>query len=370
MNGREGEAVPTPRADRRRRRPVAARSAFTAVTLTVVSVLALTGCSSSGSSTPQDTRSTSSTPQSTPTYPPGIGDMGIGTHMGSDNQAGTSPEIAKLLGPSRQFDTVYLDGRLDSTPDVPTLRSWLEHGVSPVIDLSFKNGPFTMAETAADSPAVQSYLTSFVAGLQSLARRSKALDNGTSVYFSFEHEAVAKINQGKFVFSGYQGLQPTVEDAAAAWNRVERLVAQDAPDVVRVYWYGGSAQDEDEYSDLLRPDLIQMATFDPYRWYYNSPGATAAELWGPRIDHLLSQTWMTTPNGKLKPWGLTEWGTDQKLGDANNARFVADTLAYLHSRGATFAIYFDRANGPNDFTFTGGDEPQTLAAYLKAIGTH
>jgi len=138
---------------------------------------------------------------------------------------------------------------------------------------------------------------------------------------------------------------------------------------VRLYWFGGSAEGEDAYADLLRPDLIQMATFDPYRRSDDSPDANAATLWGPRIDALLNQPWMRRADGSAKPWGLTEWGTDRQLGDASNARFVSETLRYLSARGARFAIYFDRADGPNDFRFTDGSEPLTLKAYLETVDT-
>jgi hypothetical protein len=333
----------------------------------LVSVLALGACSSSSTSSPRGGESTPSASTSAPVLPDSIGDLGIGTHIGSDGLAHADPEVAQRLSESRRFDTVYLDATRDTTPDVGILRSWLADGVSPVVDLTFKNGPFTMAQIADDSPEAHAYFDTFTAGLASLAQRAHDLHNGTRVYFSFEHESVVKINQGKFVFAGYAGRQPTFEEAAAAWNRVQALVAQRAPDVVRLYWFGGSAVGEDEYADLLQPDLIQMATFDPYRRFNDSPDANAATLWGPRIDDLLSQPWMRKPDGGLKPWGLTEWGTDRQLGDASNARFVSETLRFLSSRGARFAIYFDRADGPNDFRFTDGSEPQTLRAYLDTV---
>jgi hypothetical protein len=338
---------------------LAARRTVMSITLGVASVFALGGCGPSSHPTALPTGCASTA---------GAGDLGIGTHVGSGNQGTATQRVADVLRTCSAFDTIYLDARLVSTPDLATLRSWIRQGISPVIDLTFKNGPFTMREIGDYGPAVRAYFSTFVAGLQSLAQRSKELDNGTSVYFSFEHESAVKINQGKFVYTGDDGREPTVPEAAAAWNRVQGLVARDAPHVVRLYWFGGSATGEDEYADLLRPGLIQMATFDPYRRYYDPPHASAAELWGPQIDHLLSQPWMVSPGGALKPWGLTEWGTDRKLGDANNARFVADTLSYLEARGARFAIYFDLSDGPNDFIFTDGREPLTLRAYLGAVG--
>jgi len=294
--------------------------------------------------------------------------VGIGTHVCASNPDAATPQAAGQLRASRSFDTVYLDATRDSTPDVEPLRSWLDQGISPVIDLTFKNGPFTLAQIAADTPATRAYLRTFVTGLRRLAQHAKELHNGTRVYFSFEHESVVKINQAKFVYEGYRGQQPTVEQAAAAWNLVQAQVAEEAPGVIRLYWFGGSAPGEDAYAALLRPELVQMATFDPYRWSHDSPQATAAQLWGPRIDDLLSQPWMHGADGGLKPWGLTEWGTDRSLGDTDNARFVADTLAYLNARGARFAIYFDCSDLPADFIFTDGSRPQTLAAYLSAIG--
>jgi hypothetical protein len=273
---------------------------------------------------------------------------------------------------SSQFDAVYLDAHKVTTPDDAETRASIDRGVSPVITLGYKFGPFTRAQIAVWGPAVRDYYATFVDGLRSLSEYAASRDNGTRVYFADEHEAVVKINQGKYDFADYGSEEvPTVRASARAWNAVMRYVAEAAPDVVRVYWYGGSAgSTEDEYAADLEPDLIEMATFDPYRWRYNSSSDTAEELWGDRIQHLKGQSWMRTADGYLKPWGLTEWGTDVTHGDAANARFVRETVAYLKSQGAAFAIYFDRVDhldSRNDFVITDGRQPRTLRAFEATL---
>jgi hypothetical protein len=75
---------------------------------------------------------------------------------------------------------------------------------------------------------------------------------------------------------------------------------------------------------------------------------------------------MKNADGTLKPWGLTEWGTDADFGDASNATFVKGALSFLRDQGATFAVYFNRKSGPNDFVITDGRQPKTVAAYKAA----
>lgn len=50
----------------------------------------------------------------------------------------------------------------------------------------------------------------------------------------------------------------------------------------------------------------------------------------------------------------------------SNATFVTNTVAYLRSQGAVFQVHFDRVDGSNDFVFTDGGEPKTVAAYVAA----
>jgi hypothetical protein len=281
------------------------------------------------------------------------------------------PKPAEPVVYSSEFDAIYLDAHRVTTPDDAEARADIDRGVSPVITLGYKFGPFTRAQIGIWGPAVQDYYATFVAGLRSLSDYAASRDNGTRVYFADEHEAVVKINQGKYDFAGYGPQQvPTIHASAEAWNAVMGYVAKAAPDVVRVYWYGGSAgSEEDAFAADLTPRLIQMATFDPYRWRYDSPEDTAEQLWGDRILHLKTQPWMTDATGHLKPWGLTEWGTDAAHGDAANARFVRETVAYLRSQGAAFAIYFDRAdrNGDYDFVISDGRQPLTLRAFRATL---
>jgi hypothetical protein len=316
--------------------------------LLVLTVIA--GCSGTGQR--------ASTPASSPTSSP----------TGST----VLPTPARPVVYSSRYDAIYLDAEKVTTPDDAETRAAIDRGLSPVITLGYKFGPFTRAQIAIWGPAVQAYFRTFVDGLRSLSDYAAARDNGTRVYFADEHEAVVKINQGKYDFAGYGSERvPTIHASAQAWNKVMTYVAKNAPDVVRVYWYGGAAgSEEDAFAADLDADLIQMATFDPYRWRYNDPDDTAEQLWGDRILHLKSQPWMKDRTGHLKPWGLTEWGTDVAHGDASNARFVTETVAYLKSQGAAFAIYFDRrdrAGSHYDFVISDGRQPRTLRAYERTL---
>jgi hypothetical protein len=274
--------------------------------------------------------------------------------------------VKSTFGYLPQYATEYLPASSATTPNIAKLKTELDQGTSPILDLEFKTGPFTMAQIAAWGPDVQAYFQTFVAGLKTLTDYAASLDNGTHIYFSINHEAVVKINQRKYTFSKYDGGQPTIADSAAAWNQAMAYVAKTDPDAIRLYWYGGSGQNEDTYANALQPDLIQAASFDPYRWAHDKASDTPQSLWGTMVSHLQSQPFMHNPDGTLKPWGLTEWGTDATFGDTANATFVKQALTYLQAQGATFAVYFDRVDGSNNFVFTNGTQPQTLATYTTA----
>jgi hypothetical protein len=301
----------------------------------------------------------------TSTPPPSAPALG-GVYMGS-----FSYEAHKAaFGAYGDVETIYYGADTVTTPNIAKHQAQIDLGISPVISLAWKNGRFTRAQIAAWGPEVQSYVSTFVAGLETLSDYAKSQNNGTRVYFADEHEAVVKINQKKYTFSGYNGGVPTIADSAAAWNKIMGHVAANAPNVVRVYWYGGSAAGEDTFASLLTPSLIQMATFDPYRWDHNKATDTAQSLWGTKITNLKSQSWMRNADGSLKPWGLSEWGTANVFGDDSNATFVRETLGYLASQGATIAVYFNRddAWSTSNFLFTDGSQPRTVAAYKTAQG--
>lgn len=311
------------------------------------------------------TNPTGSTPATTgpgPSKPADLGGFGTGIYMGN-----YSADTAKSsLGFTQQYTTMYLPAASVSTPNISKVEAELRSGTTPIMDLEFKTGPFTMAQIAAWGPEVQAYFKTFVDGLNTLTDYAAKLDNGTQVILSINHEAVVKINQSKYTFSKYHGGQPTIADSAAAWNQAMSYVAKNAPDVVRLYWYGGSGRNENTYANALRPGLIQAASFDPYRWSHNRSSDTAQDLWGSKVSSLKSQSWMKNADGTLKPWGLTEWGTDADFGDASNATFVKGALSFLRDQGATFAVYFNRKSGPNDFVITDGRQPKTVAAYKAA----
>lgn len=237
-----------------------------------------------------------------------------------------------------------------SDANMKSYRAMIDKGISPVISLSWKTGPFTRAQVR-DGKA-DALVKTVVGKLKELSDYAASKNNGTKVYFGDEHEAIIKINQDKYTFTGYgSASKPTLAESAAAWNRVMGMVQGTAPRVVRVYWYGGFARDDGDlkYGDALKPDLIQMATFDPYHWMSRSSSATAASIWGTAVNKLKARSWMKNSTGGLKRWGLTEWGTEDSHGDAQRARFVRDASAWLESQGALFAIYFDRPglNGNN-----------------------
>ena len=275
-----------------------------------------------------------------------------------------------IVGREPGVETTYVDAARTSSPDIAAHEAEISRGISPVITLDDKSGPFTRAEIAAWGVDVQRYFATFVAGLRTLSDDAAAADNGTRVYFADEHEAQVKIDQHKYDFAGYGAAGgPTTADSAAAWNRVMGYVSQAAPAVVRVYWYSGAGRDEDAFAADLDPQLIQMATIDPYRWAHDAATDTPAELWGAMIDHLKSQPWMRRADGSLKPWGVTEWGTDVSLGDGANAVFVAQAIRFFEDEGAAFAVYFNRVDHndvSNDFLLTDGRQPRAAAAFSAA----
>lgn len=328
--------------------------------------------SATGSRPPTGSASPTTGPTGGPTSPDApdpasSGPLGVGMYGGSFSYESFRSDF----GGYPDVETTYLNADQVTTPNLARHEAEIDRGISPVITLGYKNGPFTRAEIAAWGPQVQRYFEGFVAGLKTLADYAAKADNGTRVYFADEHEAQIKINQDKYAYSGYGASQaPTTAQSAAAWNKVMDYVRSAAPKVVRTYWYGGSGANEDAYASLLEPSLIQMATFDPYRWRHNSASETPQQLWGSRIAALKSKSWMRNADGSLKPWGLTEWGTDAALGDAANATFVTQTFAYLREQGAAFAVYFNRVDGndrTNDFVITDGSQPRTLAAFRDAM---
>ncbi|GAB3778073.1 hypothetical protein GCM10028867_19900 [Nocardioides pacificus] len=306
-------------------------------------------------------------PTASPTQPIASGPMTIGLYKGSFSYE----SFKTSFGAYPAVETTYLNADQVTTPNISRHQAQIDRGISPVITLGYKNGPFTRAEIAAWGPTVQEYFRGFVSGLKTLSDYAAAADNGTRVYFADEHEPQIKINQDKYAYTGYGASQkPTTEQSAAAWNKVMGQVRTAAPAVVRTYWYGGSGAGEDAYARLLEPSLIQMATFDPYRWKHNSPSDTPEKLFGPKIAALKAQPWMRNADGSLKPWGLTEWGTDASLGDASNATFVTAASALLRQQGASFAVYFNRIDGndtANNFIIDDGSQPRTLAAFRSAL---
>lgn len=308
--------------------------------------------------------SLSRTPAITP--PTTASPMKVGMHSGPFESA----TYRRFVGTYPGVETTYLDADEVTTPDIAEHEAEIRHGTSPVITLDHKRGPFTRAEIAAWGPEVQAYFTTFVAGLRTLSDYAARQHNGTRVYFADEHEAQVKINQHKYSLAGYGSAGvPTTADSSAAWNRVMGYVSQAAPAVVRVYWYGGSAPGEDAFAADLDPALIQMATIDPYRWAHDSAAETPTDAWVATVDHLKTEPWMRRPDGSLKPWGVTEWGTDASLGDAANAAFVTQAMQFFRDQGAAFAVYFDRVDGndrSNDFVITDGSQPLTAAAFRAA----
>ncbi|MBZ5739746.1 hypothetical protein [Nocardioides mangrovi] len=320
--------------------------------------------------TPTPTPTRTPTPTTSPTQttqPTPSGTMGIGMYSGSFSYESFKSDFATYPA----VETTYLNADQVTTPNISRHEAQIDHGISPVITLGYKNGPFTRAQIAAWGSDVQAYFKEFVAGLKTLSDYAAKADNGTHVYFADEHEAQIKINQDKYAYSAYGSSQkPTTQDSAAAWNKVMGYVRTAAPDVVRTYWYGGSGANEDTYASLLEPSLIQMATFDPYRWRHDSASDTPQSLWGSKISSLKSKSWMKNADGSLKPWGLTEWGTDASLGDSANATFITNAMDYLRQQGASFAVYFNRVDGndtTNDFVITDGSQPKSLAAFRAEV---
>lgn len=290
--------------------------------------------------------------------------MGVGMFTGNFSYE----TFRSNFGSYPDVETTYLKSDQATTPNLAKHKAEIDRGISPIIDLITINGPYSRAQIAAWGPGVQSYYQTFVAGLKTISDYATKADNGARVYFADEHEAQVKINQHRY--AAKLGAQPTTEQSAAAWNKIMTYVKSVAPNVVRTYWYGGSGKNEDVYASRLTPSLIQAASFDPYRWRHNTSSDTPQELWGSAVTKLKAASWMRNADGSLKPWGLTEWGTDVSLGDGANATFVTAAISYLRNQGAAFANYFNRQDGldsSNSFLMTSGKQPKTLAAFKAAV---
>lgn len=294
-------------------------------------------------------------PEPTPT-----GNLRFGTYMGQFQAA----KVKSIIGQLPAYSTYYyqVSGTTPRVLNVSAHKAEIDQGITQVIDLDYKQSTMTIAQVAAGN--ADTALTNWFKDLKTLTDYAKSKGNGAQVWFSFVHEAIVHINQNKFSGSG---VTPTTAQMAAAWNRVMGLCRAQVPDAVRTYWFGGMEKTVNNvpggvaHGDQLDPALIQAVTFDPYRFSSRPDTQPPQETFGKVVDALKTRSWF-----KNKPWGLTEWGTEQGHGDANNAKWITDTIAYLKSEGASIAVYFDRTDGKNVYNISTG-APLSLAAYKKAV---
>jgi hypothetical protein len=289
-----------------------------------------------------------------PPPPPPATTLRFGTYMGQFS----ADKVASLVGKTPSFSTYYyqVSGTTPATLQVAKHKAEIDKGITQVIDLDYKASTLTMAQVAAGK--ADAGLTTFLAALKELTDYAKSVHNGAQVWFSFVHEAVVHINGNKF-----RAGTPTLSDMAAAWNHVMGLAKSKAPDAVRVYWFGGMERNAGglSFGDMLDPTLIQAVTADPYRFASHPDTETAQKTVGSLVTGIKAKSW-----AQGKPWGFTEWGSTQSHGDANNAKWITDMVAYLKSQGASIAVYFSRTDGSNVYNIDTG-APLALAAYKAAI---
>lgn len=283
---------------------------------------------------------------------PAVG-LGFGTYMGQF-QAAT---VTSTIGKRPDFSTYYYQVSSAGTPaalNVASHKAEIDLGITQVIDLDYKSGSVTMAQVAAGQADAK--LTTWLADLKTIS--DYAVTKGVEVWFSFVHEAVVHINGAKFVAG-----TPTLADMASAWNHVMDLAAAKAPNARRIYWFGGMETSAGglAFGDRLNPAHIQAVTADPYRFNSHPATETAAQTFGALVTGIKAKPW-----AQGKPWGFTEYGTTQAHGDAANATWITQAVAFLEAQGASIAVYFDRTDGAEVIGITSG-APLSLAAYKAAV---
>ena len=266
---------------------------------------------------------------------------------------GPAADVSFALGGTPQIASTYYQ------PDQAGLNleaeiARIKRGTSPLITLTLKSGPATLADVATQTPAAIALLDTYTNALQQLAE----VDPGVPVYATLDHEAEVKINQGTL-----PGVTATVY-AKALSVFLDRCTTR-APAVRSVYWYGAS--DRTKIAQVLAglttpPDVICM---DPYSTRSHPGTETFTETIKPHLDWLRSNPDYTRLGSP--PVGLGEFGTDIAHGDPSCAAWLTDLRARLVDLDLLFALLFNRDSTGWRYKITSGGTPASVTAFNRSI---
>lgn len=237
------------------------------------------------------------------------------------------------------------DGMQGGTLNVAYEQARIDHGTIPVLTVTSKKGPYTMAQIG--SGAADAWIDRWAADLASLKGE---------VWFTFEHEFEVKLNQGVLPAT------TTLQEYIAAYNRFRSHVKAQAPNVKFLYWYGhyDRAKIDVIGAGITPPDIIG---FDPYVYARHSGTTTLEQMIQPKLDWLRARPWYHDQRIVL-----TEFGMDTIHGDQTVARFVTDLRPRLAALGIWGALWFcrDRANDINA-NIASGAWPLAAAAFSASL---
>jgi hypothetical protein len=278
----------------------------------------------------------------------------VGIYNGTPTATAADPDAAATtaFGARPPIASSYYIG--NTVPPLGSESARLSAGTSALIACGTKNGPITLADIAAQTPAALSWVDARVERLHALSRVNPA----AKVYAALEIEFEVKVNRGEPHVAGVG--EATYAKALDVWHA--RLHAG-APDVVTCYWFGGS--DWTAIRAILGAMTVapKLITLDPYRNPGASSSATFADIVRPKLAALKQSAGFVALGAPLV--AISETGTDRSFGDASVAAYIASIPAGLADLDLGFALWFNRDSGPTNACRLDG---QGMSLSVAALG--
>lgn len=208
----------------------------------------------------------------------------------------------------------------------------IKRGTAPLLTVTTKSGPVTLAEIGARSARGEAFLTTYIRALKTLSE----VDASVPVYATLDHEFEVKRNEAKAGNADRVAFKDVTNDQyAAALSRFLERCHAEAPKVVTLYWYG--------YSDWGNISAIQAKlttkpkaySMDPYRWR----GALGSSFDAAILAKVRQARAAFGADARV---GISEFGASEQNGDASNAVWFTGIRKQLESAGVEFACLFNR----------------------------
>lgn len=258
---------------------------------------------------------------------------------------GSSPEIATSYYQTNQpgLNVAYETARI-------------KRGTSPLLTLTTKSGPVTLADIGSRSARGEAFLTTYITALRTLSE----VDVNVPVYATLEHEFEVKRNEADEGVPD-RGAFKNVSDAvyAAALSRFLERCHEEAPKVVTLYWFGYSAKAAIRSIQGRLTTKPKAYSLDPYRWEWTPAGTSFDTAILSRVRE--SREWF----GADARVGVSEFGTAAGHGDASNAVWFTGIRSQLTDAGVEFACLFNRGTGGTGMNID--NQPLARTAFSREL---